>query len=374
MKNILCIYVIYDVQSVVNPYVGEVIKELAKFAGDICIICNFSKIAEGEQYIKSYTRKVYFRNNKGFDSGAYKDAILDFIGRETLEKYDELILTNDTYFAPIYPFDDMFKTMEMNECDWWGITRHPGGFNAELGIFESHIQSYFIVFGKKVLCSDDFYGFWEGFEYASNKGEAVQRFELGINRYLKSKGFSGLAYSDVTCQPVDALNGENPYMVLSLELIAVHKIPVIKKTNFYGKNPYLIKALRALDYIDYNTSYNTALIKDYINEYQHKGLIGSYYEFERMEDFVYKHDRIFIYGSGVWGRITADYLDYKRINFEGFIVTEKKCDGEVAFRDTDIRNTDGIIIAQEYKDVCMKIKEYINDRVNDDQIFIPCYP
>ena len=44
------------------------------------------------------------------------------------------------------------------------------------------------------------------------------------------------------------------------------------------------------------------------------------------------------------------------------------------FSEVDISPGDGIIIAQEFEDVCMTIKEYIKNRVSDDMIFTPCYP
>lgn len=374
MNNTVCIYVIYDVQSVINPYIGEVLREILRFVKDIYVICNFPQLKKGLEYVAPYTEKVCFRENVGYDSGAYKDAIVDFIGIDALNQYDELLLTNDTYFAPIYPFDDMFSTMEDTECDFWGVTRHQGGFDADVGEFGSHIQSYFLCFKKKVFHSEAFRIFWEKYEYPNNKGEAIDRFELGINRCLLEHGFIGKAYTDVSDPPFLAEYGFNPYTRYALKMIRDHRIPMIKKTVFFGKNPYLISALRALEYIRDSTAYDSNLIKNYINEYQNKGLIGPYFDFREMDQFVIRHKRIYIYGAGVWGHIVADYLSNRDLTFESYLVTNPNNENEVAFADIKVERTDGIIIAQEYKEICDNIRDYIGCKVDDDQIFTPCYP
>ena len=46
---------------------------------------------------------------------------------------------------------------------------------------------------------------------------------------------------------------------------------------------------------------------------------------------------------------------------------------EMEFKSLKIEGDDGIIIAQEYKNVCEEIREYIKDKVKDSQVFTPCY-
>lgn len=374
MKKAICIYAVYDVQNVINKYICEVLKEISRFAEMIYVVCNFPEIKKGLQFVETYAEKIIYRDNKGFDSGAYKEVILEHIGKDKIRQYDELILTNDTYFAPIYPFDEMFERMRTTYCDFWGITRHPGGYNVDLGHFESHIQSYFLCFGKRILRDESYYSFWKNMKYANNKAEAVLYYELGINRYLDTLGYKGSAFSDYVNASQSFEKGSNPYMTYALELVENYGIPIIKKTNFYGKNPCLVKALKALDYIDKNCEYNTTLIRDYISEYQRKDFIGAYFDFDQMEKFAQTHNRIFIYGAGVWGHNAENYLRYKGIDTEGFVVT-KSDEGHIReFSEVDISSGDGIIIAQEFEEICRNIKEYIGNRVSDDMIFTPCYP
>lgn len=374
-----CIYVIYDKQMKINPYIGYVLSEIDKFVSDIYVVCNFKNIAVGDEYITPYATRVFFRENIGFDSGAYQDMLNKFIGWDDILSFDQLILTNDTYFGPIYPFDDMFSVMEKEECDFWGITRHPKGFLEGYGEFEEHIQSYFFCFKHKVLHDIRFRSFWKNLRTSKNKNQAIAGFELGINKFLKKQGYAGKAYMDYTSQLSSAIDISNPYNKYGLELIRDGHIPIIKKTNFYTKNRWLMNALDALEYIKDNTDYDTSLICDYIEEYQKKGLIGTYYDFCSMESFVKNHKNIYLYGAGIWGEITFRYFARKKWNFDAFIVTEPRDEEKmgkpvIRFSEANIDDETGIIIAQEYKDVCDEILEYIGDSCRSEQIFTPCYP
>ncbi|SFV03795.1 rhamnan synthesis F family protein [Butyrivibrio sp. INlla21] len=371
MKRV-CVYVIYDKQNIVNPYIGKVLSELSKFASDIFVVCNFSHIVSGEEYVTAYAKDIFYRENIGYDAGAYKDALIRFITWNRIKEYDELILTNDTYFGPLYPFEEMFGVMDLMKCDFWGITRHPGGDLEEVGCFGQHIQSYFLCFKDRIVHDPRFEEYWEEYSYKDDKLQTIANFELGINGLLNNIGYIGASYMDSTNVPIR--HGANPYNTFAYELIKDGRIPIIKKTNFYGKNRALVNALKALDYIKKHCDYDASLITDYVEEYKKKGLIGPYYDFERLEEFVKSHRRVFIYGSGNWGHITADYITSKGLTYEAFVVTKAKDDSVIEFDSIDIKDTDGIIIAQEYKNICDEIIDFIGMRVKRVNIFTPCYP
>ena len=82
--------------------------------------------------------------------------------------------------------------------------------------------------------------------------------------------------------------------------------------------------MRAMEYIEKNCNYDANLIKEYVYEYRTKGFMGPYYEFDKLELFVKRHNRLYIYGNGNWGKITADYLTSRGLSFDGVIVTAAK--------------------------------------------------
>ena len=43
------------------------------------------------------------------------------IGWNKLNQYDELILANDSCFAPMFPLKDIFKKADKSNCDFWHL-------------------------------------------------------------------------------------------------------------------------------------------------------------------------------------------------------------------------------------------------------------
>lgn len=56
----------------------------------------------------------------------------------------------------------MFDEMDGRECDFWGITEHSGYEDKEWlkKRVQPHIQSYFLVFKKKIFSSKVFFNFF----------------------------------------------------------------------------------------------------------------------------------------------------------------------------------------------------------------------
>ena len=369
----LCVYVIYDAQMVINQYVECVLAELKKFATDRIVVCNFEKVKRGMEFVIPYTSKIICRKNLGYDAGAYKEVLLGFLTRKELLEYDELLLTNDSYFAPIYPFDKMFTTMEYACCDFWGITKHPKAHYELIGDFDEHIQSYFICFKKVILHNNSFIKFWEELECTESKEKTILNFEIGISNYLREKGFVGLSYLETLVSLSIFENNANPYNKYGYDLIRDYGIPILKKTNFYGDNQWLRNAYLALYYIEDYTNYNACLITDYLYFYQKRGLLGAYYDFEAMERFVRSHERIFIYGAGVWGHIASDYFDRRGWVYESYVLT--RGDGaNPSFSTIMIQKTDGFIIAQSIEKTCYEIVDDVGKKCAADQLFLPCFP
>ncbi len=376
----LCIYVVYDIQQKINLYIQEVLREIKKYSTDIIVVCNFEKIFSGEEYLKPDAKEILCRKNKGLDAGAYKDVMMNLLSREYLESFDELILANDTFFAPIFSFYEMFDVMTNYSCDFWGITENSKGFSEIIGEYNSHIQSYFIVLKRSALQSDAFRKFWEEYEPSDDKNETIKNFEIGINRCLENAGLRGISYLRVTNKyDIDESENTNFYNKYAYELLHYLHIPIIKKANFQGKNQYLINSIKALRYIKESTEYDERLITSYIEEYQCKGLFGPYFDFKQLGIFVSKYNRIYVYGAGVWGNNIKDYFELMGWSIEAFLVTDladKKImirDAKL-FSDVKIAKTDGVIIAQEKEEVCNIIKQYIGEYVGMEQIFTPKYP
>ena len=124
------------------------------------MVCNYEKVNLGLEYVFPWVDNIYYRTNKGYDSGAYKDALCSFLGWDEVYKYDELILVNDSFFGFFYPLKDSFQLMDKEKCDFWGMTGQAAGeYKDPFYSFDEHVHSYFMVFKKNVLKSKAFKSF-----------------------------------------------------------------------------------------------------------------------------------------------------------------------------------------------------------------------
>ena len=104
---------------------------------------------------------MFFRENIGFDAGAYKDALCQLIGWDKVLEYDELVLLNDSFFVPFVPMQAIFSEMKKKECDFWGLTKYNKRVDREgKTVFPEHLQSFFLVVRKSLLHSSCFADFW----------------------------------------------------------------------------------------------------------------------------------------------------------------------------------------------------------------------
>lgn len=369
----LCIYVTYNRENQIKEYMGYMLKGLRNDVTALYVVCNYPKILEGKEYIAPYADNIFYRENKGLDAGAYKDMLCTFIGWDTVYQYDELILMNDSFLGPFYDFGKYFERMEDTDCDFWGWTRNFGGEYCEsfIGKFESHIQSYFLLFRSRVLKSIRFRNFWEKLLYPETYDEAIFYFEHGINNLLKREGFIPLALTDVWGMVFEY--NENPYRLYSLELIRDRGLPVLKKKSIQITNAGFENALKAVEYIEANNLYPANLIWDlmdsqfYIEDYAPAGVNSLAFFYE-------KYKKIYIYGAGVCGRSLRAYFKHKGWKQNGMIVTDKagqetEC---TLFDDIQIDDDTGVIVSAVRHSVSGEIIKYIQTKTNckREQLFV----
>jgi lipopolysaccharide biosynthesis protein len=161
---------------------------------------------------------------------------------EEISAYDEVIITNNTSYGPIYPFQDMFDAMSQVACDFWSITAPPQddkNFKSIWSVFD------FTVFRKNIFLSEA----WQ--QQPTNFMQVLQDAGYCYTSYCKNSA----DYSDMM---IDAPN----------QLIIDQKCPVLKKDIFsveYGRllaysRGYASK--KAFNYIKQHQLYDVNLMLD----------------------------------------------------------------------------------------------------------------
>ena len=181
----LCLFAGFDKNNKVHDYVIYFVQKLAQFAevhylAD-CNMCEY-ELKKLFPYVKS---AVAYRHNK-YDFGSWQE-LINTLGWAYLENFDEVIIVNDSCFAPIFHFKEMFRKMESQNLDFWGNS---------LNIYtkEKHIQSYFMVFNTKIIRNNLFRKFIENIKSEDSKDDVVLNYEVKLTDLLVNEGYKYKVY------------------------------------------------------------------------------------------------------------------------------------------------------------------------------------
>lgn len=376
MKNVreikrLGIFVFYDASGIVDQYVQKLLESLLPELDKLVIVVNGKIADESRRKLETYSGSIFIRKNRGFDAGGYKEVFLSFMADEDWQRWDEILLFNDTFYGPVFSWDTVFERMQREEqLDFWGLSRYEGDIiiNERVG-HPGHIQSYFLVCRKRLILSSFFWEFWNSFDYTISRREATEKFEVRFTTYFSEKGFRCKAYMDVCDRHIDMGPGCIPYICYPYELLSELQFPVIKRTAITLDN--FIKAKQALEYIEENTEYDTDLIYRHLTRLAQEDRILLFNPLQ-LEAFCSAHKRIYIYGHGKIGKNIADFFKYRGWKYEGFLVSEKS-DREtetLTYRDVEFTIDDGIILALNRK-AYQEVYPVVKNDLDISQLFLP---
>lgn len=147
MKRI-CLFAGYDSKNIIHDYVVYYLKELSTVA-DVYYMADNEISDDEKEKIAPYVKGAYGFNHNKYDFGSWQE-LIKIIGWEKLSEYDELILTNDSVFGPLYPIKELFEKIE-NDTEW-----DMCGIDRNYGKSSWYLSSYFLVFRNKSFLSDAF--------------------------------------------------------------------------------------------------------------------------------------------------------------------------------------------------------------------------
>ena len=263
----LIIFLFYDKDGIIDNYIPTLFEGLKEFYEKLCFVVNGKLQDEGKEKLEKYVTDFLVRENKGFDVWGYKEG-LEFYGWEELKNYDEVILMNYTIFGPLYPFSEMFDTMNKKDLDFWGITKHHEvDFDVfgtcKYGYIPEHIQSSFLVIRQSLLKTKDYQNMWKNMPMINSYAESVGLYEAIFTKEFNEKGYKSGVYIDTT-----DLEGYTryPLMMMSDELIINRRCPIIKLKSFSQNYMDILTdtfgscTLNSYNFIEKKTNYDTDLI------------------------------------------------------------------------------------------------------------------
>ncbi|MGL4524093.1 MAG: rhamnan synthesis F family protein [Spirochaetia bacterium] len=261
------IFVFYDKSGIVDNYLLYLLQCVRTEIGPIIFVANGLLNEESYACVQALAEQVIVRPNEGLDAWGYKAGIdaLDVKERKSL---DALVLMNDTCFGPIFPFNEAFSRMESRkDIDFWGMTSSVIGIDivrTEKRLCGRHIDTYFMVFHRRILRSRFFGEYWKNLPHIHNYEEAVKLNEQKITEFFAKNGFHWASAFQVK-------SGRDHVFFAPYRLISVQHCPLLKRRAFtnpeyvdyfcHGRLSDIPKTLR---YIEHHSEYPVAYLWQHI--------------------------------------------------------------------------------------------------------------
>ena len=222
-KRRLAVYAAYDADGFVDKADIYYIRALQEVADNIIYIADNELIAGEAEKISKEVCYIKAEKHGEYDFGSYKRGFMYAKEHGLLDDIDELILCNDSCYAPIHSFKPIFDKMQNEQIDFWGITE-----NTEIA---RHIQSYFIVFRPQVFKAKVFENFLASVKPQKRVRDVIENYEIQLSQILYKEGFKSKG-----ALKLDGGNGaqmmRNNNLTLYPHSLIKQGSPIIKKKVF----------------------------------------------------------------------------------------------------------------------------------------------
>jgi len=223
------IFLFYDPEGKVDDYILGCLGSLQEHMDYLLVVSNSPLDETNRKRLESVSSEVMERKNVGYDVGAYRDG-LRHLGWDHMGDYDELVLFNYTFFAPIHPWAGLFERTDKWDTDFWGITEHdevrPHPFLPKL-VMPRHIQSHWIAVRSSLSATKDWRTYWEDMPPIESYNDSIQWHESRFTGY-----FNALGYRHEVAYNVDDYPSANPVFD-NASLLLQDGCPILKRRNLF---------------------------------------------------------------------------------------------------------------------------------------------
>lgn len=366
MKRLgICVF--YDQKGIVDTYLEVLLESFESVLDRLIVVINGYITEDAYSKVSKYSDEIYKRDNIGYDGGAYKDVFTKYLSVCDLQNCDEILVFNDTFYGPLYPWTEMFDRMEREPVAFWGISRHPGGKFSELNTFGPHIQSYFIAIKKEMFSNSVFREFWEDLEYPASRQDAAEDFEIQFTKFFSQKGFRYSSWLDVKgyCPEYNEISYSSSHVY---ELIKRYHMPVMKKRILRWDN--YEQVYKAFDFIREELGYDITNIYENSLRLYKEGRAENFFNFFSLEEFYKSHTKVYIYGTGTKGKQMEKFFNFRKWGIAGFVVTHKEANEKNVkeFGDLVLKEDEGIVLALREK-AFKEVYPLVAGRCKKSQLF-----
>lgn len=211
----------YNADGTLHPYVIRYLKALNEVTDGVVYIADSNLDIKEEEKLKSLTIHYENKRHEEYDFGSYKRGFNWLNNNGYLKNADELILANDSTYL-LTGLKPMFHKMaKRKDLDFWGVTQNHR--------FSRHIQTYFIVFRKRVLQSKTFARFINSITHQEYVPQYIVNYEIKLTPMLENLGYHWGTYIPYEDFKSFELPDNNSY---PLTLISKYHFPFLKRRTF----------------------------------------------------------------------------------------------------------------------------------------------
>lgn len=173
----LSVFVHFDVHGEAAPHVvrhGQALRDVA----DTSVVVSTADLTDEARQQLGGLGHLIERENVGYDFYSWREGLLSV---PDWQDYDRIVLANDSVVGPLRPLPEILHAMDRRGADVWGATLSHQ--------IKTHVQSFFLVFGPRVIRSSFFKAFWAGMIPLHKRSAVIQRYEIGFSHLLATAGF-----------------------------------------------------------------------------------------------------------------------------------------------------------------------------------------
>lgn len=260
ISNRLLVYGFLDKDGIVDNYVLYQLRELKQHVSYIIFAVAGKLSNKSKKKLINLVDEIKVYDDVTFIKDLYRQ-VLSQLDKHRFLKFEELIISNNDMYGPIFPISKVFDHFKNSDVDFWGISRHYSWEENNIPVnsfveMPEHIQDYFLVIKKSVIHSEMFLSYWQNEETISDTHHLTQ--------FLEANGFR----SDVHVHTDFWRNVcVAPLWFEASELIIENQIPYFDRRVFINDNYKNITSCtfgeqvqKILQFIREETNYDEKLI------------------------------------------------------------------------------------------------------------------
>ncbi len=188
----------------VRPHVLNYVSMLQQCGFSVVFVTNSGYLRDDSMAaLQPLCAGILIRRNVGYDFGAMREG-LDFL-RLPRDDTEMVLIANDSVYGPLRPLDPILAQIDFDAADIWGAT--------ESWQTRYHLQSYFLLVGRRALASEAWRGFWRQVRPVQSKRWVIRHYEVGLTQALVRDGLRCAALWPYT----DLVNRVDPSLMATAD-------------------------------------------------------------------------------------------------------------------------------------------------------------